>query len=145
MGFTRVESIARSLGLEVSIQEASRTEDFVGALDALAAVQVAAVDVLASAILYTGRRRIVDRVQALGLPTIYFWADIAREGGLIGFGPNLDETDQLLAQQLVRVLRGARAGRPSDYAAEQVRTRRQSKDRSRPWPDDPGIGPCSRR
>jgi putative tryptophan/tyrosine transport system substrate-binding protein len=35
---------------------------------------------------------------------------MAREGGLVGFGPNLEETDRLLAQQLVRVLRGTAPG-----------------------------------
>jgi putative tryptophan/tyrosine transport system substrate-binding protein len=120
LGLGRVESVARDLSLELAIQEARSTEDVVGAIDGLAAQRVAAINILASPVLFVGRRLIFDRAQALRLPTIYFWADMAREGGLIGFGPNLDETFQLLARQLIRVLSGAVPGeipiiQPSEF------------------------------
>jgi putative tryptophan/tyrosine transport system substrate-binding protein len=53
---------------------------------------------------------IIDRARALGLPTMYWWADFAREGGLAGLGPNFEESHRLMAQQLVRVLNGASPG-----------------------------------
>jgi putative tryptophan/tyrosine transport system substrate-binding protein len=53
------------------------------------------------------RELIIERTRALGLPTIYWWTDLAREGGLISFGPNFEEANRLLALQVSRVLNGA--------------------------------------
>ncbi len=110
LGLARVEAVGRELSLDLIIHEVHSASDVVGGIDALAAVQVAAINVLASAVFYGGRTLIIDRTRALGLPTIYWWADLAREGGLIGYGPSLDEADRLLAQQLLRVLNGAAPG-----------------------------------
>jgi putative ABC transport system substrate-binding protein len=110
LGLDSVESFARGLGLELAVQEARRTEEIVPAIDTLAAAHVDAIDILASAVFYAARGLIIDRVQALRLPAIYFWADMAREGGLVGLGPNVEETQRLLAQQLLRVLHGEPPG-----------------------------------
>jgi hypothetical protein len=71
-------------------------------IDALSAAHVEAINVLASGILYGGRKLIIDRTRALRLPTIYWWADLVRDGGLIGYGPNQEEAARLNAQQTSR-------------------------------------------
>jgi putative ABC transport system substrate-binding protein len=110
VGLARVEGVAHDLHLELVIREARTPTEIVGAIDALAAAQVAAINVLASAVFYAGRTLIINRTRGLGLATIYWWADLAREGGLVGFGPNLEEVNRLLAQQVLRVLKGAAPG-----------------------------------
>jgi len=104
---TQVEAAGRELGLELITQEVDNVDEIVRAIDALAAAQVAAVNVLASPTLYLGRNLIVDRTRELRLPATYTWPEQAHEGGLVGFGPTLDETLRLLAQQVVSVLHGA--------------------------------------
>ena len=48
--------------------------------------------------------------RALRLPTMFWGADLVRDGGLIGYGPNQEETARLHVQQVVRVLKGAAPG-----------------------------------
>jgi putative ABC transport system substrate-binding protein len=59
---------------------------------------------------YIARKLIIDRTHALRLPTMYWWADLVRDGGLIGYGPNEQETARLHVQQAIRVLKGASPG-----------------------------------
>jgi putative tryptophan/tyrosine transport system substrate-binding protein len=103
----QVEAAGRELGLELITQEVDNVDEIVRAIDTLAAAQVAAVNVLASPTLYIGRNLIVDRTRELHLPATYTWPEQAHEGGLVGFGPTLDEALRLLAQQVVSVLHGA--------------------------------------
>jgi putative tryptophan/tyrosine transport system substrate-binding protein len=105
-GQEQVERIARDLNLELVTREARRIDDVVEAIDALAATKVDAMNVLASALFYSRRELIIDRVRRRRLPTIYWWPDLVRDGGLVGFGPSVEECDRLPAQQLLRVLRG---------------------------------------
>ncbi len=110
VGLGRVEALGRDLNLELVVHKVRGTSDILAGIDALATAQTAAIIVLASAVFYVGRTQIIDRTRALGLPTIYWWGELAREGGLVGFGPSLEEAERLLAQQLLRVLNGAAPG-----------------------------------
>ena len=102
-----VEAVGRNLDLELITREVRGADDISQAIDTLAAGRVAAINVLASALFYDRRALIIERTRALGLPTIYWWPDLAREGGLIGYGPNGEEANRLLARQVSRVLNGA--------------------------------------
>src|SRR5215510_9117015 len=78
--------------------------------DALAAVSTASVDavnILASSILYAGRRSVMDHIAASRLPAIYQWPEYAAEGGLMGYGPTQTSISRLVAEQVDRVLKGA--------------------------------------
>lgn len=110
-GQAEVETVGRKLGLELITHEVRSTDEIVRAIDVLAATQVAAINVLATAIFWAGRTLIIDRTRALRLPTIYFWRWFAKEGGLVSFGPSQDETDRLPARQLLRILNGAAPGK----------------------------------
>jgi putative tryptophan/tyrosine transport system substrate-binding protein len=69
----------------------------------------AALNVLSSPLLYGNRQLIIDRVAALRLPAIYPWAEEAEEGGFLAYGPRvLQIFRELLAQQLVKLLRGVK-------------------------------------
>jgi putative ABC transport system substrate-binding protein len=107
LGQAEVQAVGRNLDLELITREVRGADDIGQAIDTLAAGRVAAINVLASAFFYDRRALIIERTRALGIPTIYWWPDLAREGGLIGFGPNLEEATRLLARQVSRVLNGA--------------------------------------
>jgi putative tryptophan/tyrosine transport system substrate-binding protein len=106
-GRAQVEAMGQALGLELVTREARRAEEIVAALDALAAEHVAAINILASALFFGERALIIERTRALRLPAIYWWSELAREGGLVGFGPGFEEQQRLMGQQLLRVLKGA--------------------------------------
>jgi putative tryptophan/tyrosine transport system substrate-binding protein len=107
VGQAEVEAVGRNLDLELITREVRSADDIGQGIDALAARKAAAINVLASLLFYDSRALIIERTRALGLPTIYWWADLAREGGLISFGPNFEEASRLLARQVSRVLNGA--------------------------------------
>jgi putative ABC transport system substrate-binding protein len=69
----------------------------------------AALNVLASPILYGNRQTIMARVAALGLPAIYQFPEEAEEGGFIGYGPRVIQMfRETVARQLVELLRGVK-------------------------------------
>jgi putative tryptophan/tyrosine transport system substrate-binding protein len=109
-GLREVEAVGRDLGLELIAEEVRNVDGISRGIDALAAAHVEAINVLASGMLYGGRKLIIDRTRALRLPTMYWWAGLVRDGGLIGYGPNQEEAARLNGQQAVRVLKGAAPG-----------------------------------
>ena len=59
----------------------------------------------------------MDRVAALRLPTIYFFPEVAEEGGFVAYGARVVELfREVMAQQLVKLLRGVK---PADIPIEQ--------------------------
>jgi putative ABC transport system substrate-binding protein len=112
-----LQEAARRRGVELLAQRITRSEEVVPALDAAQAGNVAAINVLASPLLFANRRAIIERTAVLRLPAMYQWPEIAEEGGFIAYGPHLIETFRVLvAQQLVKLFRGAK---PSDLPVEQ--------------------------
>jgi len=102
----RVAAHAHRLGIELVLIEAPSLDKLDSALDAAATARVDAVNVLASAVLYQGRRAIIDRMAASRLPAIYEWPDYAAEGALMGYGPTQALISRLVAELIDRVLKG---------------------------------------
>src|SRR5262245_35427738 len=102
----KVAAHAHRLGIELVLIEAPNLDKLDSALDAVAAARVDAVNVLASAILYQGRRAIIDRMAASRLPAIYQWPEYAAEGALMGYGPTQALIARQVAELIDRVLKG---------------------------------------
>jgi putative ABC transport system substrate-binding protein len=80
-------------------------------------IDAAGLAVLASPILFANRRLIFERATALRLPATYQWPEMAREGGLAGYGPSIVQLFRdVLSRQLVKLLEGAN---PADLPVEQ--------------------------
>jgi len=86
--------------------EAPSLDKLDSALDAVATARVDAVNVLASSILYNGRRAIIDRMAASRLPAIYEWPEYAAEGALMGYGPTQALISRMQAEMIDPVLKG---------------------------------------
>jgi putative tryptophan/tyrosine transport system substrate-binding protein len=110
LGLRQIEALGRDLGLELIAKEVPNADRVGQAIDALTAAHVEAINILASAMFYGARKLIIDRMRALRLPTIYWFGILAREGGLISYGPTEEEGARLLVRQLIRVLNGAAPG-----------------------------------
>ena len=95
----------------------ARADEIAPAIDAAKSSGAAALNVLSGTLLFNNRAIILPRVAALGLPTIWQWPSVAEEGGLIAYGPHLEQIfPDILARQLVKLLRGAK---PADIPVEQ--------------------------
>jgi len=112
-----LQDAARARKVELSIHQIASPDEIPAAIDAAKASGAAALNVLASPILYGNRRTIMARVAALGLATIYQFPEEAEDGGFIGYGPRVIQLYRdTVARQLVELLRGVR---PADMPVEQ--------------------------
>jgi putative tryptophan/tyrosine transport system substrate-binding protein len=75
-----LEDGARARGVELSVHQIARPEEIPAALDAAKASGAAALNVLASPILYSNRQIIIQRVATLRLPAIFQFPEEAEEG-----------------------------------------------------------------
>ena len=102
-----LEEAARARNIELSIHRIATGEEIAATLDRAKASGATALNVLASPLLWTNRRLIMDRAAALRLPAIYEWAEMAEEGGFAAYGPSLIGVFRdPHARQLVQLLRG---------------------------------------
>jgi putative ABC transport system substrate-binding protein len=103
-----LRNVTQSRGVELTVHETTKREDIGPALDAIKASGAAALNVLASALLFNNRQIILQRVAELQFPAIYQWPEMAEEGGLIGYGPRIVQIYRdTIARQVVAILRGA--------------------------------------
>jgi putative ABC transport system substrate-binding protein len=79
-------------------------------------VKVEAVNVLASPLLNTFHRPIINRMRDARLPAIYQWPEIAEDGGLLSSGPRVLLCYRHVVSLVDKVLRGAK---PTDLPIEQ--------------------------
>jgi putative ABC transport system substrate-binding protein len=111
-----LQEATRSRGVELAIVSAARGEEIVPAIDAARASGAEALNVLSSPMLFLNRRIIFDRVAEMRLPTIYQWPEMAKEGGLLAYGPRFTQLFRQRARMVLKVLRGAK---PTDLPVEQ--------------------------
>jgi putative ABC transport system substrate-binding protein len=79
------------------------------AIDAAKASGAAALNVLASPVLYGSRQVIMQSVAEKRLPAIYFFPEVAEEGGFAAYGPRLIQLFQkLMSQKIVHLFRGSK-------------------------------------
>jgi putative tryptophan/tyrosine transport system substrate-binding protein len=102
--------MAQSLGVELSVFTFAQPSDIPAALDEAVARGAQAINFLATPIQQISQSLIFERMAALRLPAIYQWADTADDGGLMAYGPRFPKVYRQRARQIVKILRGAKAG-----------------------------------
>jgi putative tryptophan/tyrosine transport system substrate-binding protein len=107
---------AHARGIDLSVHIANQPEQIVPAIDAAHAAGVGGLNVLATSLFSINQMLIFERVATLRLPAIYQWPEMAKAGGLIAYGPSLNQMYRQLARLVAKVLRGAR---PADVPVEQ--------------------------
>jgi hypothetical protein len=80
------------------------------------------------------RAIIVNSARRHGVPAIYSYRQIVREGGLLSYGPETADIFRRSASYVDRILRGAKPGQPSMPDTSQIRVGRQSSDGDGAWP-----------
>jgi putative tryptophan/tyrosine transport system substrate-binding protein len=112
-----LEDAARARGVELSIHQVAWREEIGSAIDAAKAAGAGALNVLASTLLFNSRAFILNRVEALRLPAVYQFPEMAEQGGLIAYGPPLVPLfREIMSRQLAKLLRGSK---PADLPVEQ--------------------------
>ena len=107
-----LQEAAHARGVDLSIYRVAKADEIAGAIDAAKSSGAAALNVLASAILYHPAAR--SRARPSRHLSIPFMAE---EGGLMGYGPNVGGIFRdIFAPQLAKLLRGTK---PADIPVEQ--------------------------
>ncbi len=102
-----LDEAARSRGVTLLVHRVERGEEIGSAIDMMKAEATGGLNVLASPLLQAYRHVIIGKTAALHIPDIYQWPENAHEGGLLGYGPRLDDVMRQLGRQIVEILRGA--------------------------------------
>jgi len=110
------EAAARLLGLSVEPLAVKSAEDFEPAFSAMKKHMPDAIFVVDDRLTATNRKVIFDFAAAHRLPAMYELDFLVRYGGLMSYGPDLDESLDRAAALIDRIFNGAR---PQDLPFEQ--------------------------
>ena len=111
-----LQEAARMNGRLLTILKARTEREIDTAFAALAQIHAGALFVPSDPF-FTGRRRqLVELAAHYAVPAIYDWREFADAGGLMSYGPNLDETFRQAGVYAGRILAGAN---PADMPIQQ--------------------------
>ena len=110
-----VESAARSMGLAVRTLEVTGAADFENAFRLARSERVGAVHVLPSPFIGANRARVIELAARHRLPAFYELRIYVQDGGLMSYGPSVDDMYGRSAGYVDRILKGAN---PGDLAIE---------------------------
>ncbi|HEU4350559.1 MAG TPA: ABC transporter substrate-binding protein [Burkholderiales bacterium] len=111
-----METVSRSLGVQLLILEVRGPDDFDGAFANARKERAGAVNVLASPLLASYSHKIIEFAASSRLPAIYQWREHAEAGGLMSYGPILLDTWRQTGLLVGKILRGAK---PADLPVEE--------------------------
>jgi putative ABC transport system substrate-binding protein len=107
---------ARALGFEIQPLGVREPDDFATAFAAMERDRPDAILMVTDALTALNRRRVFEFAAQQKLPAIYEYASLVRDGGLMSYGPDMNEVYDRAADLAVRILKGAR---PADLPFEQ--------------------------
>ncbi len=110
------EVAGRALGLRLQFVEARGPADFDRAFSDMTRARAGALTVLATSMLLTERRRLVDLAAKNRLPAVYPVREFVDAGGLMAYGANFADLYRRAATYVDRILKGAK---PGDLPVEQ--------------------------
>jgi putative ABC transport system substrate-binding protein len=113
------QGAARSLGMTVRRLEVSTAADFDTAFAAMASEPTDALIAFSDNITLAHRARMAEFALERRLPSVFGWREYAEAGGLLSYGPNLDDSWGRIAVYADKVLKGAK---PADLPVEQPTT-----------------------
>ena len=114
--YKEIDKAARKLKVSVQALGVREPEDFETAFAAMTRERPDAILIITDALTSLNRSKVADLATGHGIPAMYEFAAMVREGGLLSYGPDLDDTLRASAYQVDRILRGAK---PADIPVEQ--------------------------
>jgi ABC-type uncharacterized transport system substrate-binding protein len=105
-----VTAAAAQVGVELLPFYAASSDDYRAAFAAMRQAGADAVIIISSPELFTNASTLAALAIEARLPTICEWAEMARSGCLLGYGPDFDELERGVAGYVARIFRGAAPG-----------------------------------
>jgi putative ABC transport system substrate-binding protein len=110
------EARASAIGVQILPFEASDPKRLADVLTAVAQKRPDALVVLGDPMFFANQRHLLKAAARHRLPAIWEWPEFADAGGLMAYGPRVDDLHRHAAMYVDRVLRGAK---PADLPVEQ--------------------------
>jgi putative tryptophan/tyrosine transport system substrate-binding protein len=107
---TAAETAARSLGLTVRTINVAGVAEFENAFKQARSERAGAIHVLPSPIFNVQRARLIELAAQYRLPACYEFRNFVQDGGLMSYGPSINEMNGRAASYVDRILRGAKPG-----------------------------------
>jgi putative ABC transport system substrate-binding protein len=116
MRYEASESGAKALDIAVVPLGVREPEDFDEAFRSMVRDPPDAILMVSDQLTSLNRRKVFEFAAAHRLPAIYEFSSLVRDGGLMSYGPDLDESNGRVADLVDRILKGAK---PADLPFEQ--------------------------
>ena len=110
------EDAGRSLGVSLHLFELKSTADLDQALAAAASENIDSIHAFPDGVTTASRVRIAEFALTRHLPSVFGWREYTEAGGLMSYGPNLEESWRRIAGFVEEILKGAK---PADLPVEQ--------------------------
>jgi putative ABC transport system substrate-binding protein len=114
--YGEVERAARVLHVTVQPLGVRESDDIDAALSTMAGEHPDALFLVSDALTNTNRKRIIDYAATHHIPAMYEFSFYVRDGGLMSYGPTLDDMFRRAALYVDKILKGAK---PGDLPVEQ--------------------------
>jgi putative ABC transport system substrate-binding protein len=105
-----MQRVALSLGLEAIVFLADEPADYKAVFASMRAARVEALAIASVPEFFRDAAILSREAVEASLPTVCEWASMAREGCLVGYGPNRDALRRRVADYVARILGGAPPG-----------------------------------
>ena len=105
-----MRQIAASHGARFLISDAPAADGYTATFAAMSKARVEAVLVPSFPRFYREQRLIVEAAAKYQIPAIYEWGEMARNGGLMAYGPVIAELNRRVATYVDKILKGAKPG-----------------------------------
>lgn len=110
VGAAAMQKAASGFGVELLPFSVKGPADYPSAFAAMQAAGAQALVISATSEFYRDAQQLAALALAARLPTICEWADMARSGCLIGYGPNREALRKRIAAQVAQIFGGATVG-----------------------------------
>jgi putative ABC transport system substrate-binding protein len=114
--YREIDKAARMLQVTVQPLGVREPNDFATAFDAMTRERPDALFLVADALTGLNRKRVIDFAEMHRIPAMYETGFYVQSGGLMSYGPNLDDGLRVVARHLDRIFKGAK---PGDLPVEQ--------------------------
>ena len=114
--FTEVRQVAQAARIQLDMSEEPDSSGYERVFEALAKEQVDALLVPSFPRFFQEHRRIIEIAARRRIPAIYEWGEMARDGGLMAYGPVIAELNRRVATYVDKILKGAN---PANLPIEQ--------------------------
>jgi putative ABC transport system substrate-binding protein len=110
------QAAARQLGIALQYLPVRSGKDVEAAFEAMTRERAEAITAFPDALIMLQRKAIADYSMQRRIPAVSGWADFARDGNLMTYGPNLSDSWRRVASYVDKILKGAK---PSNLPVEQ--------------------------